>query len=1138
MNFDFQLDGEAHQTADLLLPAGSFVRVVFDPRLPFFASFQLLDVGGPEEEPVTLDVNDTAGGFPSDRTLRLEINGQPYLGSSPRFAIGSLFVFGGASSGGGETIDASARSSAQQANDAIAVLDATYSTDAEREAETAAREAAVATLQGLIGDKVDQSVYDAAQSLNSTDQERTDAIAALVAARDVIDAEQDAEIAANMTSIQDETVRALAAEGVLSGRVDAADQKNAAQDLRLDALEGEGDELLTVDNDGDALDPGSYRLDSQGGSFSVTLNYVNPGDWFFRDTGPAGDNTVTIGASGDSFLVDGVVESGPREISDPLARYEVSALAGADEYQFGRVLDFTPPQEMVGATATEDGDGGLAPAPVAGSDKRVLHSDGTWREIDKPERVHASLSALQAILDADAAETTPVFTDVTADEPTDELIEAFALAGEHKGVTVFFTGDDDPESDEADFWLIDGAGRATPSPEEGTEADVRVFGTPNVVGTSAITADVNNGDGTRTISTSFLNKRRVVDVGIFQVVQDVTIENPSGLSFIGGHVQVLIESHGVEGEPDHKITFGDRFVNEAGTPLGTVLLPQDTIKIFTFQTEIPSGGGTQEPVMREFTQPVGGAGTLNEMSRLVGNFQYSTTAGRDEAQDLANGILWVYARTIVNGAITYPVWASRHPEFIVGNDIVIPANVEGMFLRNLGGNAGSEGAFQDDATDVNGLQIGYNDEDSEAQGFSATGNNAVWGTDRELINTSGPFNSSDPETRPFNRAYQLVTFVDTFQVRHEVGSLPSEGLVHTKLSRNTTTDISTGAPIVWEKVNHLGAVSIVVNSDGTLTLPQSDQPYVTEGDVHTDFDGEFDFTVELGWRDDSDAASSLEDVTAFGSTFDRDISSTVEIAAWQSYPNRARAIWDAKDGPITVDMRALSGSSSNYSYFRVTASVYQVPRHSVIMPDALATAPIAELEGQLLTVTDGVLVPAPDFRPKLVAHIEGVIIDHTTTNADDDLEYLLLDDLQSSSAAGFEVDTDNEFLDTGVSINDNGGLTLPSGFYAVKLDLDHPTASIGGGTVEGVGSFQSAIVKAPGTVTDADFTVLEVNQHFGHEVSPSRTGVTESSKTNAMVSISDPDEELIFVAFRSANNDAGQEDIVVRSLKVYRLFGL
>ena len=56
-----------------------------------------------------------------------------------------------------------------------------------------------------------------------------------------------------------------------------------------------------------------------------------------------------------------------------------------------------------------------------------------------------------------------------------------------------------------------------------------------------------------------------------------------------------------------------------------------------------------------------------------------------------------------NGAIDFPVWASQYPEFVSGNDIVFPADVEGMFLRNLGGTAGAEGVTQADATARNGL---------------------------------------------------------------------------------------------------------------------------------------------------------------------------------------------------------------------------------------------------------------------------------------------------------------------------------------------------------------------------------------------------------------------------------------------------
>src|SRR5690606_12062550 len=79
--------------------------------------------------------------------------------------------------------------------------------------------------------------------------------------------------------------------------------------------------------------------------------------------------------------------------------------------------------------------------------------------------------------------------------------------------------------------------------------------------------------------------------------------------------------------------------------------------------------------------------------KRIGEFVYARSG-----RTLADGYLAVSPGTISNGAITYPLWAAQYPEFVSGNNIVFPSNVRGMFLRNLGGNAAAEGAFQNNAT--------------------------------------------------------------------------------------------------------------------------------------------------------------------------------------------------------------------------------------------------------------------------------------------------------------------------------------------------------------------------------------------------------------------------------------------------------
>ncbi|MEE9361987.1 MAG: hypothetical protein V3U92_05255 [Cellulophaga sp.] len=162
---------------------------------------------------------------------------------------------------------------------------------------------------------------------------------------------------------------------------------------------------------------------------------------------------------------------------------------------------------------------------------------------------------------------------------------------------------------------------------------------------------------------------------------------------------------------------------------------------------------------------------VTPVSKRVGEFVYAKT-GKTEAA----GYLAVTPGTITNGAVNYPLWATQYPEFIVGNDIVFPADVSGMFLRNNGGNAATEGLSQNYRTarpttsafrtSTNGyhshsLSVHDNDGGSSA----ADGGGRIDGYPR----TSGDGNHThtissggDIETNPINRAYQLYTIVDTY----------------------------------------------------------------------------------------------------------------------------------------------------------------------------------------------------------------------------------------------------------------------------------------------------------------------------------------------------------------------------------------
>lgn len=178
---------------------------------------------------------------------------------------------------------------------------------------------------------------------------------------------------------------------------------------------------------------------------------------------------------------------------------------------------------------------------------------------------------------------------------------------------------------------------------------------------------------------------------------------------------------------------------------------------------------------------------VNGVSRRVGEMVYA-----ESGRTVGTGYLAVSPGTITNGAITYPAWAAKHPEFVSGNNIVFPADVAGMFLRNTGGNAAAIGTFQADATAVNGLGgttsvngahshtvYGYTNKDDmnfTGNGGRMQGSDATTPYDQSTSadgNHSHSLNitSSDVETRPDNRAYQLYTLVDTYTDVAAIGSI-------------------------------------------------------------------------------------------------------------------------------------------------------------------------------------------------------------------------------------------------------------------------------------------------------------------------------------------------------------------------------
>lgn len=49
------------------------------------------------------------------------------------------------------------------------------------------------------------------------------------------------------------------------------------------------------------------------------------------------------------------------------------------KWRVTKVASYGASVDMKGATATEDGEAGLVPAPVAGDENKMLHGDGSWK---------------------------------------------------------------------------------------------------------------------------------------------------------------------------------------------------------------------------------------------------------------------------------------------------------------------------------------------------------------------------------------------------------------------------------------------------------------------------------------------------------------------------------------------------------------------------------------------------------------------------------------------------------------------------------------------------------------------------------------------------------------------------------------
>ena len=242
--------------------------------------------------------------------------------------------------------------------------------------------------------------------------------------------------------------------------------------------------------------------------------------------------------------------------------------------------------------------------------------------------------------------------------------------------------------------------------------------------------------------------------------------------------------------------------------------------------DLPKGTAGQALVMNagatapEWAAP---SASLGSVSARVGEFIHAKSG----SFSLGDGYLPVSPGTIANGAVSYPVWAGKYPEFVSGNDIVFPADVAGMFLRNLGGNAGTEGVSQAYRTALPANNFTTDDPGNHNHGIN--GNRSATGSGESSVSSGGTdsdYNTKfagnhthditgggDIETNPINRAYQLYTIIDTYNQVIEASALP------------TSDNAASGYMDIGDMRMQWGVVAGGNNTSITLPAAMSDANY-------------------------------------------------------------------------------------------------------------------------------------------------------------------------------------------------------------------------------------------------------------------------------------------------------------------------
>jgi len=407
---------------------------------------------------------------------------------------------------------------------------------------------------------------------------------------------------------------------------------------------------------------------------------------------------------------------------------------------------------------------------------------------------------------------------------------------------------------------------------------------------------------------------------------------------------------------------------------------------------IPFGANTQtssfdyEVTKVQFRKRVSGS------SPLIG-FKFE---GPPNLESTIKGVLAVTPRTVTNGAVDNPIFASRWPSLVNGDDLVITADFAGAFSRNLGGEAEVFGTFQPFGTNVDGITAS----DRFHPNFTGRGNggNVARNGNSEV---QKPLQGGITEgTRPDNFGFQWYFIMDDY-VDPTGGVASGQPL---SLAYATTTsdrdDPNTGDNIIYDEIHIVSGGVTIVGS--TITLPQSDTLYELTWHGGFDFDGNPDEDVVFGFVG---STAPLLKTDAEADAFDTTISGTT-FSAFQFFRTSAFALFDASAGEITVDLQVLNGATDidiTEGYIKVSQS----PASSVVSQQSV--------EGlTALPPTGGVLIGGNQY---LADHTAAIAL--TLDPAMPNLAKIVIEDYGNTTLANT--------IDVGTAADTFNGVAGPMG---------------------------------------------------------------------------------------------------------------